>query len=126
MYSCSKLLKVAGVGGETLPYRGYVEASVSIPTGSSGNFTLTIPILVAPDTEYNTMVPLLIGTNFLCRMSKEFTTASEPPVPVQVALGVIRQQEEYLSSTNGIYGDVSMENDVLLPCRSAVVYTAAN
>ena len=121
MYSCSKLLKVAGVGGESLPYRGYVEASVSIPTGSSGNFTLTIPILVVPDTEYNTMVPLLIGTNFLCRMSKEFTTASELPVPVQVALGVIRQQEEYLSSTNGIYGDVSMENDVLLPCRSAVV-----
>ena len=51
--SCSSLLRVEGVGGESLPYIGYIEAVVSVPVDRYKYFTVSIPILLVLDTTYN-------------------------------------------------------------------------
>ena len=57
------LILVQGAGGQQLDYLGYVEATTEFP----GLSLEQIPalFLVVPDTEYHTLVPVLIGTNVL-------------------------------------------------------------
>jgi transposase InsO family protein len=56
------LLKIEGAGGHNLPYLGYIETDITIP----GDFeSHKILFLIVPDTNYNSSVPALIGTNFL-------------------------------------------------------------
>ncbi|KAK3088701.1 hypothetical protein FSP39_022540 [Pinctada imbricata] len=54
-------LTVKGANDSVLPYLGYIEADISIP--SLNDNTFTIPLLVVPDTEYNFKVPIIVGTN---------------------------------------------------------------
>ena len=48
-----------------VPYHGYFCMKVSVPVGKSEVFSAVIPVLEVPDTAYNGVVPLLIGTNYL-------------------------------------------------------------
>ena len=54
------LLEVRGATGSKLPYLGYVEVPLTL-----GDLVMEVLLLVVPDTEYNKLVPLLVGTNVL-------------------------------------------------------------
>ena len=56
------LLHIEGAAGQAVPYLGYIEVSVNIPEISQEQDCL---ILVVPQTNYSSRVPLLIGTNIL-------------------------------------------------------------
>lgn len=56
-------LTVKGANDSVLPYLGYIEADITVP--SLNDNTITIPLLVVPDTEYNQKVPIIIGTNVI-------------------------------------------------------------
>ncbi|XP_045215212.2 uncharacterized protein LOC123565409 [Mercenaria mercenaria] len=49
--------------GNSLPYSGYIEATVKVPGLS--DIDLPVPILIVPNTEYNLTVPVIVGTNVL-------------------------------------------------------------
>ena len=68
IHQCSELLKVESVGGETLPYLGYLELEISMPLTDTQHFSRCFPILVVPDTKYNANTPFLMGTNILSRL----------------------------------------------------------
>ncbi|KAK7489785.1 hypothetical protein BaRGS_00018967, partial [Batillaria attramentaria] len=57
------LITVRGIGGQSLPYVGYVQADVKL-TETSDCVVPTL-LLVVKDTEYHSNVPVLLGTNFL-------------------------------------------------------------
>ena len=53
------LLEVRGAGGEHIPYCGFVEVQVGIPSQAEGESTIVLgsfPFLVATDTDYNRSV----------------------------------------------------------------------
>ena len=75
-------LSVQGATGKELPFKGYVEAEISVPFLSDSVFN--IPLLVVPETEYNSKVPVIIGTN-LIRLCKTDSSDSEVPVEWQTA-----------------------------------------
>ena len=58
------ILNVECADGNKLPYLGYIEASLKSP-GISDCTEQFCLFLVVPDTNYNTQIPVLIGTNIL-------------------------------------------------------------
>lgn len=59
-------LDVYGANGDSLPYLGYIEAVIELPFMQE---LLLIPVLVTKDSDFNSKVPVIIGTNVirLCR-----------------------------------------------------------
>ena len=55
------LLTASGAGGSQILYQGYVEVDIKLPGSEASPF----PFLVVGDTDYNSLVPVLIGTNVL-------------------------------------------------------------
>lgn len=82
-------LSVRSAGGNKLPYKGYIEASVSVP--SLGNKTYHVPLLVVSDTEYNTKVPAIIGTNVI-RLCKQANDLNDIPIEWQTAFDSMSDQ----------------------------------
>ena len=74
----TNLVTVQGVGGQALPYQGYVEATVQL--GKVSTTTIPTLFLVVSDTEYHKNVPLLLGTNFLEIVNQELQSASQREV----------------------------------------------
>ncbi|PJE77975.1 hypothetical protein CI610_03096 [invertebrate metagenome] len=64
------ILKVECADGQPLPYSGYVEASVRFH-GLGGSRDLSCLFLIVPDSEYNTRVPVLLGTNVLTPLMED-------------------------------------------------------
>ncbi len=64
LHTLEEILEIECADGNFLPYTGYIEASVSIPSIADEAEHTTI-LLVIPDTEYNRRVPVLLGTNVL-------------------------------------------------------------
>ena len=54
------LLNLEGTGGGEVPYSGYVEANLKIP--SMPNFSRDILLLVVPNSRYGEKVPVALGT----------------------------------------------------------------
>lgn len=75
-------LSVVSAGGSQLPYKGYIEANISVP--SLGDSSLTVPLLIVSDTDYNSKVPAIIGTNVI-RLFKQDKSPSDVPVEWQTA-----------------------------------------
>ena len=61
---------VKGAGGHDIPYLGVVEASIGCPNLLDGFPAL---MLVMPDTQYHSRVPVLLGTNVLNAMKDQVT-----------------------------------------------------
>ena len=59
----SMLLNVEGATRHLLPYLGYVDVAINIPSLEMNNEHCLL--LVVPDTSYNSDVPVIIGTNIL-------------------------------------------------------------
>jgi len=59
-------LDIEGAGGHKLPYLGYIEVELAVPTLNIE--PISCLILVTPDTNYSQTVPVILGTNILKRV----------------------------------------------------------
>ena len=69
LFPITDILKIECADGEHLPYYGYIEAHVTtngVP--STSDQPTHYPILVVPNSNYNSQVPVLLGTNVLQHM----------------------------------------------------------
>lgn len=64
-------LEVNTANGQSLPYSGYVEIELSVPCFKEK--AITVPLLVVPVTEYNSQVPVIVGTNII----RQYKNSSE-------------------------------------------------
>lgn len=64
LHPMTEILHIECADGGTLPYCGYIEASITSKGLPHSNLT-EYPILVVPDSNYNQKVPVLLGTNIL-------------------------------------------------------------
>ena len=62
---------VKGAGGHDIPYLGMVEASIGCPNLQLDGFPALM--LVMPDMQYHSRVPVLLGTNVLNAMKDQVT-----------------------------------------------------
>jgi len=90
-------LTVQGANGTNLPYKGYIEADISIPY--FGNDVFYIPLLIVPDTEYNYDVPVIVGTNVI-RLFKGSDDNAHIPKEWQIALDSLNEDKIPVRSTN--------------------------
>ena len=60
-----KLCSVRGVSGHELPYVGYVEVELCLPSGVSSDNRLDVLLLVTQDSKFSNDLPALIGTNVI-------------------------------------------------------------
>lgn len=56
-------LTVTGPDGSSIPYLGLIVAHIKVDFMKERE--IVVPVLVMPDTEYNTNVPVLLGTNVI-------------------------------------------------------------
>ena len=61
-----KVFRIKGAGGHDIPYLGIVEAAIRCPKVDMAS--VPVLLLVVPDTEYHSRVPVLLGTNILSLM----------------------------------------------------------
>ena len=78
-------MSVVAADGSPVPYKGYIEADISVPFLSSISFT--IPVLIISDTEYNRKVPVIIGTNVI-RLCKQSVPEADVPAEWQLAFDI--------------------------------------
>ena len=77
-----QLLSVVTAVGNKVPYKGYIDVSVSVPF--LGNMIIKRSCLVVQDTEYNRKVPVIIGANVI-RYYVYNRTSKDVPVEWQTA-----------------------------------------
>jgi len=65
------ILNIETASGESLPYKGYIEAELNIQEGVGKAGTHTCLFLIVPDTQYSVRTPVLIGTNILSGLLSE-------------------------------------------------------
>ncbi|KAH3789414.1 hypothetical protein DPMN_167593 [Dreissena polymorpha] len=55
-------IQLTGANGTAIIYTGYIEVAVKLPCSSRQSQML---VLIVKDTEYNSKVPAIVGTNLL-------------------------------------------------------------
>lgn len=66
------LFQIEGAGGQHVPYLGYIQAFISLPSSITGvTEEITSLVLIVPDCHFNSQIPLLIGTNVLDRLYQD-------------------------------------------------------
>ena len=100
LHDCMNLLRVEGAGGDSIPYLGYIIVDLCL----EGITSVTAPVLVVTDTNYNRRVPLIIGTNYLgiancCPGMKIRQT-------VKMAKQSVDLVQKHLQQSHGVYGTI--------------------
>ena len=122
LQSCGKLLRIEGVDGNSLPYHGFIECSISLPVDSSIAMSVSLPVLVVPDTKYNASVPLLLGTNFLSKIPKDFPLpATSMANAVRLAVSSLQLSAKQLEDSEGVFGDVCASSDISVPAHTGML-----
>ncbi|XP_053403276.1 uncharacterized protein LOC128558360 [Mercenaria mercenaria] len=67
-------LEVSSANGEKLPFLGYVEVDLKVSVLCDRCFT--IPALIVPRTDYNSNVPVIVGTNIIRQLQAEMDDAT--------------------------------------------------
>jgi hypothetical protein len=63
------LLEIEGAGGQTVPYLGYIEVSLTFPDTVTGTKEeLRALALIVPECLFNSQTPVLVGTNVLIQL----------------------------------------------------------
>ena len=81
------LLDVSVADGSKLNYLGYIDTTVVVPFLS--DFKLDVPVLVVPDTDFNRICPVIVGTNVLRPLRSKVSlssVSSDIPGPWQLAM----------------------------------------
>ena len=121
------LLEVTGVGGEKLPYLGYIAVDVTVSFISLEPKSFLF--LVVPDTEFSESVPVLLGTNVLKHLHNDcknahgtqFLQRAELPNPWQVAFKCLSLEDKLLRKTGGVVARVKNSSDkIVLPPNSTL------
>ena len=73
-------VSATSASGSQLPAKGYIEVDVSVPFMS--DFINPVPVLVVNNTDYNSKVPAIIGTNVI-NLCKSFSSTLDSDVPEQ-------------------------------------------
>ena len=79
MHDCTDLIRVEGVGGESISYLGYIFATIAL----SGMHSIDIPVLVMKTTCYHDAVPLLVSKNYLS--ITEVSSSQDVPQKLRLA-----------------------------------------
>ena len=91
--SLDSLLQIEGVGGNLLPYTGFIEVEVTFPARVLGDEkTLACLLLVTSDTRYNAKCPILLGTNVISsclQFHNDFKEENQLPMAWKVAFQCI-------------------------------------
>ena len=69
------LLTLKGVGGHEIPYHGYVEMTLTLPT--TPDFAEDVLLLVVPNTPYNQQVPVILGVPIIDLILKRNTSLTQ-------------------------------------------------
>uniref|UniRef100_A0A3B4ZHB9 Gypsy retrotransposon integrase-like protein 1 n=1 Tax=Stegastes partitus TaxID=144197 RepID=A0A3B4ZHB9_9TELE len=73
------LLEIEGAGGQHVPYLGYIEARLTLPQSITGKEEeLVVLALVVPECNFNSKIPLLIGTNALSILYEQLLERDGP------------------------------------------------
>lgn len=91
-------LSVIGANGCKLPYKGYIEADISVPRLGK-NSVNKIPLLVVTNTEYNSKIPAIIRTNVI-RLYQDTSSASGNPEEWQTAFNSLCNNTVPVKTTN--------------------------
>jgi hypothetical protein len=126
LQTLDSILEIKGAGGHTLNYLGYVSINIAFPEGVNGDVKEHVAlVLVVPDTEYNTRVPLIIGTNLIRPYFEENLATGGKDVktwPVTEAWRNIYQSLVHV--VESVDGQVIFtENVVKIPAHSKVFVT---
>ena len=62
IHPLNNILDIIGAGGHSVPYLGYTEVNVSVSDSLQSCAAL---LLAVPDTPYNKIIPIIIGTNIM-------------------------------------------------------------
>lgn len=80
LYSLEEFnLDIRSASGHNLPYQGYVEIDITVPSLTAKSFQ--IPALVVEDTEYHDQVPVVIGTNLIREIKNQMYEEQESKLP---------------------------------------------
>ena len=69
-------LDISGANDSKVPYLGYILLDISVPSLESAS--ISVPVLIVPDTTYSVSVPLIVGTNVIRHL---YTPDSQQDVP---------------------------------------------
>ena len=72
-------LQLTAANGQKIPYLGYIEAALSTPFI---NHEIYIPVLIVEDTDYNSHVPMVVGTNTIREFGMRTSEQEELPPSV--------------------------------------------
>ena len=129
------LLRIECADGKELPYEGFVELDLNIlgsrrtPTRDSTLYNCLF--LVVPDSQYNSKVPVLVGTNILSSFIDDlqdiygdrYLQDAHLLTPVYLALRCLRLREKELRKQQNKLAIVKSaeKNKIVIPPNSEVV-----
>ncbi|KAK3104940.1 hypothetical protein FSP39_013542 [Pinctada imbricata] len=124
------LLMIKCADGESLPYDGFITATLSTKNTALTEEPLEAIFLVVPDTDYHAYVPALIGTNILDVLwstakktcGNRFLQTANLTTPWYLALRCISIRERDLTRTNQVLAIVKSaeREDIIVPPNSEV------
>ena len=123
LQNCQNLLRIEGVGGDVIPYLGFIVCELTIPLTDTTSFTTTIPMLVVPDTKYNISTPCLIGTNVLSKIPSDQQPLSSLVPHLRSAINILQQRSNHLEQSCGVYSCVTAHTDIYIPPYSTAPST---
>lgn len=107
--SLQQVINIEGAGGNLLPYIGYVSANVSFPGKPSDDETTECFFLVCPDTSFSCKVPVLMGTNVLCKLWPESVPLWTTP-EVRHIYSLMVEADRFRDRDSGRIGSVKVLN----------------
>ena len=111
LHDISKLLSVETVSGQSLPFHGFCEFEISFQLSEENIFKKVIPFLIVPDTNYNSKVPVLIGTNILNHLSSHQSTFPA----MKMAIQAIKVHQQMLENSKGEIGEIICNRATSVP-----------
>lgn len=108
-----KLCSVKGVSGHELPYVGYVEVEMCVPSGVSSDGRLDVMLLVTRNPVSNDL-PVLIGTNVLAVCADSRQSKSKCPRAWKLAF-------DWYEAHKASFSDSSRSEEILVHSSRAIV-----
>jgi transposase InsO family protein len=102
----SSIVNIEGGNGQSIPYLGYIEATIQLDGSAAESPEASTLLFVCPDTGYSSQVPLLIGTNVLNRLLNSQST-SDLSTQLLSMQHSIRRQESFCEPGTGSLGAVT-------------------
>ncbi|XP_064417743.1 uncharacterized protein LOC135358269 [Latimeria chalumnae] len=99
LHHIEELILFSVLGGQELPYLGYVTLNIQFPDGDCGTLEqYTVLALVCPDTHLEDNVPLLIGMNLLKQLIED--CEGKTSIPYLKELPIKREWQNVYSLVN--------------------------